>query len=288
MKRLFFYQKNSGVPRSIGKVILFVFAFSLGERPFLSLAKVQFLPKIQQNWERRINTTEKLPTKIQPASCEERNMLSAVPPLANCKIWQGIGGQKCYRDCTCPSGYAFVGKTCEVSCSSDYAYSCSGTGYTGGAGSPCKGKYTSCVCGVGYSWSGSSCTPCSADYSKTEAVCKSEHAGFANWTVDAGKMCSNKSRSCVCTPGQNCPAAIWNLTSEATCLYGADTCNDGCQLRYKCRSCVGNPPAGYSSVSPVCGVNQSMLISDDGCGKDYYKCVCSPGYIDEEKYWNGL
>ena len=38
-----------------------------------------------------------------------------------------------------------------------FKYSCSGTGYAGGAGSACGGKYTQCTCASGYEWKDGSC-----------------------------------------------------------------------------------------------------------------------------------
>ena len=36
--------------------------------------------------------------------------------------------------------------------STNYKYTCSGTGYSGGTGSACNGKYTQCKCASGYKW----------------------------------------------------------------------------------------------------------------------------------------
>ena len=42
-------------------------------------------------------------------------------------------------------------------CPAKYAYSCSGTGYAGGKGTACGGKYTECTCASGYAWENGSC-----------------------------------------------------------------------------------------------------------------------------------
>ncbi len=39
----------------------------------------------------------------------------------------------------------------------DFRYSCTGTGYAGGAGSACGGKYAYCTCAEGYEWKDGSC-----------------------------------------------------------------------------------------------------------------------------------
>ena len=38
-----------------------------------------------------------------------------------------------------------------------YKYTCTGTGYSGGSGTACGGKYTSCICASGYEWKDGSC-----------------------------------------------------------------------------------------------------------------------------------
>ena len=38
-----------------------------------------------------------------------------------------------------------------------FQYTCSGTGYSGGIGLECKGKYTACTCASGYEWKDGSC-----------------------------------------------------------------------------------------------------------------------------------
>ena len=39
-----------------------------------------------------------------------------------------------------------------------FQYTCSGTGYSGGSGLACSGKYTACTCASGYEWKDGSCT----------------------------------------------------------------------------------------------------------------------------------
>ena len=45
-----------------------------------------------------------------------------------------------------------------VYCGNDYKYACTASGnITGGSGTACGSRYTSCTCASGYSWNGSSC-----------------------------------------------------------------------------------------------------------------------------------
>ena len=62
------------------------------------------------------------------------------------------------------TGQSGSGKSCgglyaECSCETAYQYTCTGTGYAGGAGSACGGKYTQCMCSSGYEWKDNSCKP---------------------------------------------------------------------------------------------------------------------------------
>ena len=60
------------------------------------------------------------------------------------------------------AGQTGSGKSCgglyaECSCETAYQYSCTGTGYAGGAGSACGGKYAQCSCASGYEWKDGKC-----------------------------------------------------------------------------------------------------------------------------------
>ncbi len=64
----------------------------------------------------------------------------------------------------CPFGnkWACLGvneEECEKSFCNKYGFTltCTGTGYAGGAGSACGGKYTQCTCSSGYKWKDGSC-----------------------------------------------------------------------------------------------------------------------------------
>ena len=67
-----------------------------------------------------------------------------------------------YTEASCPNGGVkcpwgdawFCTKTCSEM---GFNYTCSGTGYAGGAGSACGGKYASCECAEGYKWENGQC-----------------------------------------------------------------------------------------------------------------------------------
>ena len=68
-----------------------------------------------------------------------------------------------YTETSCPNGgikcpfgstWSCKPENCDVS----FKYACSGTGYAGGSGNACGGKYVSCNCASGYTWDGTSCS----------------------------------------------------------------------------------------------------------------------------------
>ncbi len=75
-----------------------------------------------------------------------------------------------------------------------FKYSCTGTGYSGGSGQPCGGKYQTCNCAANYVWNGSSCAlSCSSAYQYT---CTG--TGYAG---GAGSACGGKYTQCSCASG---------------------------------------------------------------------------------------
>ena len=65
----------------------------------------------------------------------------------------------CTDGLKCPFGNYWYcpSKTTQDECSG-YLYYCTGTGYSGGSGTSCSGRYKSCVCASGYEWTGGACT----------------------------------------------------------------------------------------------------------------------------------
>ena len=59
----------------------------------------------------------------------------------------------------CPFGnkWACIGITTEQCSELGFTYTCSGTGYSGGSGSACGGKYAACTCANGYEWKNGAC-----------------------------------------------------------------------------------------------------------------------------------
>ncbi len=132
--------------------------------------------------------------------------LSFLPTLS---FAQCVATQDCatlgYTEISCNGGKGvkcpFGNKWCcfeteESVCSQNgFKYACSGTGYSGGSGDSCGGKYKKCNCKSGYKWSGSACKKesCSSSYKYT---CSG--TGYAG---GAGSACGGKYTQCTCASG---------------------------------------------------------------------------------------
>ena len=130
--------------------------------------------------------------------------LSCLPGLA---FGQCIPAQDCttlgYTESSCPgkglkcpfgNGWFCSGDEASICAENGFKYSCTGTGYAGGAGSACGGKYTQCNCTTNYAWNGSSCAlSCSSSYQYT---CTG--TGYAG---GAGSACGGKYTQCTCSSG---------------------------------------------------------------------------------------
>jgi len=95
-------------------------------------------------------------------------------------------------------------------CDSMYQYSCSGTGYFGGAGTSCSGKYTSCFCATTYNWTNGVCAYCGDAY---------KHTCDGNNTIGGvGESCGGMYTACECEEGYE-----WSgrFCHDPSCKVGA-------------------------------------------------------------------
>ena len=106
----------------------------------------------------------------------------------------------------CPFGNAWA---CPgEQCTDDYKYTCSGTGYAGGSGEACGGKYKSCNCASGYEWK--------------DGVCKEEPKTI--WG-----QCSGRAKNCrlgdiVYSDGTCSKSKDPNKTPIAVVIYKSGKC----------------------------------------------------------------
>ena len=89
----------------------------------------------------------------------------------------------------CPFGEKWLcaGDKDSVCAENGFKYSCTGTGYNGGAGAACGGKYTSCTCSSGYEWKNGVCQQKASDYS----TCRLGTLFYSDETCSYDKL-SNK------------------------------------------------------------------------------------------------
>ena len=172
-----------------------------------------------------------------------------------------------YKKCTCPS---------------EYKYSCTGTGYAGGSGTVCDGKYTSCTCANLYSWTGSACVhthsySCPSGYGTS-------NTGMIS-PVSAANTCACGATSGSCykeghTHSYSCPSGSYEASSS--CSSGTSgTVSKSCSCGatsgscYKCNSCASTYKYSCSGTGYSGG-------SGTACGGKYTACTCSSGYS-----WSG-
>ncbi len=83
--------------------------------------------------------------------CPNLGTLSSCPSPFTCTYEECSNS---YYKSGCQSGYDWnaSSQTCTPQCASTYQYTCTGTGYSGGSGTACGGKYAACTCASGYKW----------------------------------------------------------------------------------------------------------------------------------------
>ena len=76
---------------------------------------------------------------------------------------QGGSGGSCtddsgthYKKCNCPNNYEWNAGQKKCVCATSFKYACNGTGYAGGEGNSCDGKFGKCRCASGYTWDAAS------------------------------------------------------------------------------------------------------------------------------------
>ena len=124
----------------------------------------------------------------------------------------------------CPWGDAwFCTKTCSEM---GFNYTCSGTGYAGGVGKACGGKYTSCTCASGYNWKSGQCKAQAiwGTCSGYAAQCSLGDILFSDGTCSANTVSSKTPIAVVVYKSGNCgqAMALKSIGSYAWGGYGTD------------------------------------------------------------------
>lgn len=181
-----------------------------------------------------------------------------------------------------------------VVCRSDYKYKCTGTGYSGGSGLACKGKYASCKCDTGYKWSGGSCiekTCSDFGYLSSEDTTKSctKIIGSGSTSVSdklvpgyidsISKVTSSALSSSLSgngftntTIGGNANIADSSFAGAADRVMMNASMPSGLTC-YKCTQC--NTSTYKYSCS---GTGYASSQSGATCNSLYTKCACDTGY----------
>ena len=168
------------------------------------------------------------------------------------------------KDGLCPYNNAYY-KQCV--CKSEYKYACTGTGYTGGSGSSCDGKYSKCSCSASYNWTGSVCTyvnPCAGYY---------ECGG--TWQYCEGSKCSSDSTKC----STYCVSDYFPNSCDSS-----SNCNGIYRNGYCSGSCSSSSSGGSGSCSqyglydgPICSACSLVAVSSSSSNsRGCYDCsMCS-------------
>ena len=162
-----------------------------------------------------------------------------------------------YTESSCPDG---AGVKCpwgntwfctEEKCDTSYQYTCSGTGYAGGSGDECGGKYKSCTCASGYEWKDGTCQ---------KEILKPE------W----GK-CNGLAKNCnigdiLYSDGTCSPQKVSGKTPIAVVVYKSA---DGNCAQAMALNSIGS----YSWSSEYVDLSLNNFTSDQAASTDYQSCT---------------
>ena len=144
----------------------------------------------------------------------------------------------------CPWGDKwFCTKTCSEM---GFSYTCTGTGYSGGAGEACGGKYASCECAEGYKWENGQC--------KAEAI----------WEQCSGYAAQCSLGDILFSDGTCSANTVSGKTPIAVVVYKSGNCGQAMALKS-----VGNY---YWSMEYVDISGLTDYTSSSSASKDYASC----------------
>lgn len=167
-----------------------------------------------------------------------------------------------YTQTSCPSG----GVKCPWDtskwhcdpCDSAYKYACTGTGYAGGSGTACGGKYTSCNCATGYFNKNGECVK----NIETSGFCCDAECGDYDACMYAMKRdCDDVQGSCKSTGGIPRRLRCYYGNGFAAFYQGEYECVFSADYKYTCSG------TGYSG-------GEGTAYN----GK-YKSCYCASGYV---------
>ena len=179
-----------------------------------------------------------------------------------CGVYGGYGntctddGGTYFEECKCPLNYEWSATALKCVCSSAFKYTCTGTGYAGGNGEACDGKYKACICASGYYWdatTGKCLQSCANECSLTSCpspfTCRYEE-------------CSKRYCKTGCEAGYDWDASTQTCNSQCSASYKYDESNCPTSSNYHCNfsTCNGK----YTDCNALLYTNGTKKFSIDG------------------------
>ena len=161
-----------------------------------------------------------------------------------------------YGSARCVLGFEDNGDGTGTLCGNDYLYTCTvgdDTHITGGSGTACGGKYTSCTCSSPYTWSSGACS-CPSTYQYT--------CSGTGYSGGSGTACGGKYTACTCASGYEWKDGV--CEQAVVCEVGNILNSD--------MTCSTSKVSGKTPIGVVSYVNGSTRLAIQ---------LNNPGYM----YW---
>ena len=144
-----------------------------------------------------------------------------------------------------------------------FSYACTGTGYSGGVGTACGGKYAACTCASGYEWKDGSCQK------------QTQNGAVGELYYCNGKVTGVKAS------GMNFYVAMQDL---GTCNW--NTANSLCQSYIFCNSITGKLPTKDQLITLYNKKSQiNTLLSTNNGSQLRDNWHWSSSYVDSHTYY---
>ena len=209
-----------------------------------------------------------------------------------CGVYGGYGnsctddGGTYFRECICPLNYEWSATALKCVCSSAFKYTCTGTGYAGGDGEPCDGKYKACICASGYYWdatTGKCLQSCANECSLTSCpspfTCRYEECSkrYCKTGCEEGYDWDASTQTCSLSCANEC--SLTTCPSPFTCRYEECSkryCKTGCEAGYdwdaSTQTCNSQCSASYKYDESNCPTSSNYHCSFSTCNGKYTDC----------------
>lgn len=163
----------------------------------------------------------------------------------------------------------------DIPCGDAYQYDCTGTGYIGGSGSECGGKYASCECdtSLDYAWNGSSCSS-TCDSSVYKYTCSgSQEQGY-----DSNK-CGTMYSQCGCSSGYHWAVNPSDSYGNSQCMpdtYTLEVC-----IKKDSNTYYLTGGGGFDATVNINGSTSTASGPYYGSSDTSYKCTTFKVYAND-------